>query len=98
MVNLSPFRHAAAKYRRGEHPRTGVLVNFNDHGDLLVGPDWWLREVEAKRAIVALGNAAEAAGFGGEFFVGESHGYENAVRALAAVYADHPDYREEWKP
>jgi hypothetical protein len=26
------------------------------------------------------------------------HGLEHAVRVLAAVYSDHPDYRQEWKP
>ncbi len=41
-----------------------------------------LREVEAKRAIVA----------------GWSFQAESTLRYLATVYADHPDYREEWRP
>ena len=52
-----------------------------------------LSEGEAKRRIV------ESA----EFFMWQSeHGpdamAERALEALASVYADHPDYRDEWKP
>lgn len=28
----------------------------------------------------------------------QATGLASAVRALAEVYADHPDYREEWRP
>jgi hypothetical protein len=47
-----------------------------------------LREVEAKRAIVAA--VAESPG--------EATGLGVAMLHLAAVYADHPDYRQEWRP
>lgn len=30
-------------------------------------------------------------------FAGERLGLARACQALAAVYADHPDYREEWR-
>jgi hypothetical protein len=48
-------------------------------------------DYEAKRQIV------------GQVFDLDRHdGYteatRDAVRSLAAVYADHPDYREEWRP
>jgi hypothetical protein len=61
-----------------------------------------LAECEAKREIVRrarrergryeqtggnLGNPIEAV-----------VAYETVVRALAAVYSDHPDYRDEWRP
>jgi len=59
-----------------------------------------LREVEAKRAIVRLaakvrewtdGSAGATAGYAAAV-VGDT------LRALAAVWSDHPDYRQEWKP
>jgi len=63
-----------------------------------------LREVEAKRAVLAqyesareqvrhpvsAENRAAARVAQGEL--------EDVLRLLAAVYADHPDYREEWRP
>lgn len=69
-----------------------------------------LREVEAKRAIltrwefarnqVAVGAVNEGAGYGsadpGWPLRADSH--ELDARSLAAVYSDHGDYRQEWKP
>ena len=64
-----------------------------------------LEECKAKRAIIDL--AAEATGLDvrvdGEWGVGvrdeEKDPYlgDLILRALAAVYADHPDYRDEWR-
>jgi len=62
-----------------------------------------LREVEAKRRLVeryerAVSQSASVS----QYIRGQDHGYEEACRdALhdaAAVYSDHPDYREEWRP
>lgn len=53
-----------------------------------------LREVEAKRAMVARcqRDATDAAN-------GTAYDLAREVLGdLAAVYADHPDYREEWRP
>jgi hypothetical protein len=47
-----------------------------------------LAECEAKRRIVNLDDLDGA---------GED-GHIHAVRCLASVYADHPDFREEWRP
>ena len=62
----------------------------------LVQPARVLAECEAKRAIVEQAESAEAA-IEGEWNI--SHG-ENPgwliLAHLAAVYADHPDYRQEW--
>lgn len=67
-----------------------------------------LRECEAKRRIVE--QAGEASGDRGqviqEFAVGDaevddmyaSDPGELILRALASVYAEHPDYRPEWSP
>ncbi len=59
-----------------------------------------LREVEAKRAIVAshqwyvdTADRDFAYTRAGEADLAERH-----VKDLAAVYSDHPDYREEWRP
>jgi hypothetical protein len=46
-------------------------------------PDRMIREVEAKRAIIA----EHSPYFGGSY---------PALRHLAAIYSDHPDYRAEW--
>lgn len=43
-------------------------------------------ECEAKRRIVQMDDTDTY-----------SDAYVTAIRALAIVYADHPDYREEWK-
>ena len=53
-----------------------------------------LREVEAKRAILAdLTNRA------GRVQIGlDQIWYSKILRLLAAVYSDHPGYRAEWKP
>ena len=50
-----------------------------------------LAECEAKRRIVALIREAQVRG------MDEDHD-PYVLRALAAVYADHPDYRTEWRP
>jgi hypothetical protein len=68
-----------------------------------------LREVEAKRAIMAAHPAADDEG---QLFcstcVSDAELYDEefgagrwpcvTVRALIAVYSDHPDYRQEWAP
>ena len=57
-----------------------------------------LREVEAKRRIVDV--AAECADgmWHTGYTCGAENGYADILDHLAAVYADHPDYREEWRP
>ncbi|RHA38725.1 DUF6221 family protein [Cellulomonas rhizosphaerae] len=51
-----------------------------------------LAECEAKRAAVA--EFVDAVDGGN----GEGYMAERALRYLALPYADHPDYREEWRP
>ncbi|MFE0088737.1 DUF6221 family protein [Streptomyces sp. NPDC059016] len=64
-----------------------------------------LREVEAKRRMLtSYENAAVAqrAATGtpsvGDLMDGSAHSLRFALRLLALPYADHPDYRQEWKP
>ena len=58
-----------------------------------------LREVQAKRAILARHAQARAwsypPGDGDESVQAE---LEVAIRHLATIWSDHPDYRDEWKP
>ncbi len=55
-----------------------------------IDPDRVLAECEAKRRIVEEWGRVERLGTNG-FGPG-------VLRHLASVYADHPDYREEWRP
>jgi len=66
---------------------------------------WWpkrvLAECAAKRAIIEQHKSyvKEAAASVGIAFVGARGGQEvtgDAIRVLAAVYAAHPDYQQEW--
>lgn len=66
---------------------------------MMASTDRELRDVEAKRAVVSA-YAEVAANDVNE--VEYAHGWANAlgftVRQLAATYADHPNYRDEWRP
>jgi hypothetical protein len=55
-------------------------------------PDRVLAECEAKRRIVADRPLPI-----GHFWDGQRAQHDNALRFLASVYADHPDYRDEWR-
>ena len=58
-----------------------------------------LREVEAKRAVVrAYLDAKAYYDAHPEADAGEVTGLYTAVRLLAQVWDDHPDYRSEWRP
>lgn len=63
-----------------------------------------LAECEAKRRVVDLWRGAgREASMGAEwpvkqFFDGRLSVIEAAIRALATAYANHPDYRQEWRP
>jgi hypothetical protein len=59
-----------------------------------------LREVEADRRLLRdyleVGEAFRV--HGGEVFRAARDAYGRCVLHRASVYADHPDYRQEWKP
>lgn len=71
-------------------------------------PGRWARECEAKWRIVAFHRPSTDHPHGwNAYCVGcyEEGGMDGApnypcktIRLLAAVYSDHPDYREDWKP
>lgn len=62
------------------------------------------RDYEAKRLIVALADwtgpkkTLRDRVFGPSADFGFQAGIRASMCALAAVYADHPDYRPEWRP
>jgi hypothetical protein len=59
-----------------------------------------LAECEAKRRIVDYREqvASESAATGVPIFEAQLSAYDAALRALAVPYAEHPDYRDEWRP
>jgi Family of unknown function (DUF6221) len=54
-----------------------------------------LREVEAKRLVMGIRDEA-LGGAAPDFRIADV--LEEALRCLAAVYSDHPDYDEAWRP
>ncbi|WP_024817083.1 DUF6221 family protein [Arthrobacter sp. 31Y] len=59
----------------------------------LFSPDRAIAECEAKRAIVDA-----ASGYSPELEHGDNGewAFDVTLKALAAVYSDHPDYQQEW--
>ena len=82
----------------GERPSIAHTVHIARHDPARV-----LREVEAKRAMIARYERAAALPASVVSFThGQDDGYAqacaDAIRDAAAVWSDHPDYRQEWKP
>ena len=71
----------------------GFTVKVYDH-IVRHDPARVLAECEARRRIVGYLLAAVSEGDSADV----RHAYLDAVSALAGVYADHDDYREEWRP
>ena len=88
-------RHAIVVYAEAGTPAAGVANHIAHHDPARV-----LAECEAKRRIVELHDQElkvalrnrDASAFGGEVM------HDLVLCALASVYADHPDYRDEWRP
>lgn len=67
-----------------------VPVQFWDYGEVHIGHKRFLAECEAKRQQIAHLI---------RFMEGDYAPWnEEQLQIMATVYADHPDYREEWKP
>lgn len=82
------------------------LTRFRSNGpwssqmlDGCSSPDRVLVECEAKRRIVVLHGEADEPGFSAspDYWAGTAH-LDEVLELLALPYADHPDYRQEWKP
>ena len=69
----------------------------DNYGALLIQPTRVLAECEAKRRIIELAN--EQWGELDLYTTGEiPPEWVRVLELLALPYADHPDYRQEWKP
>lgn len=81
----------------GGHGVNGLMW---DHGGLDGAATRALAECEAKRRIVAeLHELESVPGWEDDHMtLGQIAGLRFAVTALALPYADHPDYRESWRP
>lgn len=89
----------AAAERGGYHNGGGTFSNDN-YGCLLIQPARILAECAAKRAIIERQRAIWEQAMDvtlNDIEDDANEGLDFAIRALAAVYADHPDYREEWR-
>ncbi|RDI13462.1 hypothetical protein DEU38_13437 [Rhodococcus sp. AG1013] len=96
----------------GDHPALAVLDRDDDndgpHADHIArhDPARVAREVAAKRAILAQEEEARAhydhikssATYPVETSIGHVVALATVIRHLASAYADHPDYREDWRP
>jgi hypothetical protein len=74
----------------------GQPLDWSIHMDRW-SPDRVLAECAAKRRTVeAVHPVVEYESYEGPDYYGGTEACETTLRALASVYADHPDYREEW--
>ncbi len=78
----------------------GVRLGYWAETDCVCGyPVRFLAECEAKRRIVRDAEDAEAAAEPYPTFnTGMAAAYEDVLKVLALSYADHPDYRDDWRP
>jgi len=76
----------------------GATFAKDNYGCLLVQPARVLAECAAKRQIVALHQRYLVALNQESRDADRRCSLEPVVRLLALPYADHPDYREEWRP
>jgi hypothetical protein len=93
----------AIRNEKWKYGRMGYVASFehveNARHVALHDPARVLADVAAKRAIVAAWAAADAAA--GPYpgtDAGVEMGLFEAIHHLASVYADHLDWREEWRP
>lgn len=108
MVNIDPTNVRDEKWKYGRFGHVATTSHDAAYAEHIArhDPARVLAECAAKRAII---NQAIAASDGHatvieEFCLGEpakSEAYANdpgllIIRALAAVYKDHPDYQQEW--
>lgn len=89
------WRYVAQPF--GERPSIAHTVHIARHD-----PERVLREVAAKRAILAAYEQEGAQPIHRPdpevltLIEARLDAYEDAVLALAAIWSDHPDYRQEW--
>ena len=105
---LAGFAEEEAVTRKALDMRTGIFgerepdmdfIAWEDIGvpSVVVGVERALADIGAKRAIVEKFEWYDDRDYDPENFY-RAQALQHAMRFLATVYADHPDYREEWKP
>ena len=90
-ARLDQDEAAANDERLWFNPYPNPLGEFE--GWLVIQQEHTLRDVAAKRAILAECQPRPGAGIAAIEIAAQ-----RILRLLAAVYSDHPDYRDEWKP
>ncbi|MPY55615.1 DUF6221 family protein [Streptomyces acidicola] len=55
-------------------------------------------DIAAKREVIKFAAWLDQNRAGSEFMEGRAQSARHVLRLLALPYADHPDYREEWRP
>lgn len=85
-------------------PHEPWKLSWHDEYDLLcIEPTRALAECEAKRTAIEAAWATylriegEWGSCRGQAALSEANDYPDVIRAFAAVYADHPDFHEEWR-
>ncbi|GHB55242.1 hypothetical protein GCM10010331_48820 [Streptomyces xanthochromogenes] len=79
------------------HP-TDEIVSYTNSAEHIArhNPPRVLADVEAKREVLRV--AAAAHDYFETFTSGFGAAMEQVLRLLALPHADHPDYRDEWRP
>jgi hypothetical protein len=93
-MNITEFLEA--RIAEDEAKAKARLENTQDGHDINTHADRVLAEVVAKRSIIADRKRLDRSAGMDDWYSGYSDANYDAVRALATVYADHPDYRQEW--
>ena len=73
-------------------------TNYPGYEYLRIAKARVLAEAEAKRALIDAVERADARASFPDFDGGVYSGLHDALEYLALPYADHPDYRDEWRP
>lgn len=95
---LARIAEDEADANRGRsHPDPTTFARDN-YGYLWVQPARVLAECEAKRRILDDWEALTEENDGSERDRAMIDNLNDVMEYLAAVYADHPDYRDEWRP
>lgn len=85
-----PLIWSASDYGDTAWGMDGPVDGPSGYESIVVAPARVLAECEAKRQIVEMADFADEPGAWPV--------YVKVLELLASVYADHPDYREEWRP
>lgn len=75
-----------------------ITVIAEEHAEAIHQRSRVLAECEAKRRIVEYAARADQRWAAGSPMVGYRAASRDTMKAIALPYAEHPDYRKEWRP